>query len=206
MKISEAGFRGLYHRFIVIEIDEWQRETLDIFPGFKEANCVLAYGYLDSSAGVSFEVLEVGKKSTNGLVFSGGRDDVSYKFRFDAVEDHQFTCPDETNLLREKHKHKIESIHRFYAADDGVEQSRSMTILDGFRYEQCPDDVLVILLKKDVNPEKCWITITGMEGKHFRGKLLNEPFAGFGVHNGDVVEFDIGKDQSGKTLLYSLLN
>lgn len=203
MKIKDAGFRALYHRLVILDIRNKDRKVLDTFPGWETANCMLAYGYFDHEAGITFEILELEKKSSGNYEHFGGRDDVTVKFRFGAVADYDFWYADEEEVLRKRHVDKIEMVHSGYAADKRVEESRALTILDEFRYENCPDDVRVLFLKNGVKPEACWVTITDMQDdKHYKGKLLNEPYADFGVHMGDIVSFAMGKYQNGDPVLY----
>lgn len=204
MKFRDACFRKLYHRFVVFRIGERERDMLDMFPGYEKADCVLAYGYYDSMAGISLETLELGRKTENGCEFFGPRNDVMFMFRFGAIADIDFWYPDNEDELREKHTFKIEAVHRSYAANEKVEASRKLEVLDPLRYESCPDDVQVLFLKDGIKPEACWVTITDMEGSHFRGKLLNEPCADFGVHCGDTVPFELGKGRDGQPILYAV--
>ena len=177
MTFAEANFRDLYHRFVVFPFTERERSMLKGFPGAEQADCVLAYGYLDSMCGFSFEALELGQRTGDGFAFSGGCEEISVKFRFDVVRDLDFQYPDQEDELREKHRRKIKTIHTFYAADPNVEMTRKLTALDAFRYPGCPDDVQVVLLKDSIKPEACWVRLTGAGDRLFTGELLNEPYA-----------------------------
>ncbi len=197
MTFSEASFRDLYHRFVVFPFTEKEKG----FPGTEHADFVLAYSYPDSMCGLSFEALELGQRTGDGFIFSGGCEEISAKFRFDAVRDLDFQYPDQEDELREKHTRKIETIHRFYAAEPGVEKTRDLTVLDEFRYPDCPDDVQVLLLKDGIRPEACWVRLTSVKTRLFTGKLLNEPYADFGFHEGDEVKFVCAATRDGRKIL-----
>ena len=203
MKIKEAGFRELYHQLIMFAISDQDREVLKAFTGWETADCLLAYEYCDHMVGLTFEVLELGKKTSDGYEYYGGKDDVTVKYRFGAISDYDFCYVDKEQTIRSRHAHKIEVIHSTYAVEKKVEESRGLTILDEFRYKNCPDDVRVVFLKNGLKPEACWVTITDMEDeRHFKGKLLNEPYADFGVHMDDIISFGLGKLRNGNRVLY----
>lgn len=44
MTYKEVGFRAVYHRFCVVEINDEIRPLMGSLPGGEEANCVLGYG------------------------------------------------------------------------------------------------------------------------------------------------------------------
>lgn len=203
MKIKDAGFRALYHRLIILEIRDKDRKALDTLQGWETSNCMLTYGYFDREAGITFEVLELGNKLPGKYDYFGGREDVTVKFRFGAVANYDFWYADEEETLRKRHADKIEMVHEGYAAQKKVEESRALTVLDKFRYENCPDDVQVLFLRNGVKPEACWVKITDMEDTmRYKGKLLNEPYADFGIHMGDTISFALGKYQDGEPVLY----
>ena len=58
MTYKELGFRPLYHSFVGIMLTDDLKDVLKDFPGAEEANCAVAYGYIDHEAGFTFEVLE----------------------------------------------------------------------------------------------------------------------------------------------------
>ena len=57
MNYKETGFRAFYHQFCVFPITERIKVPLAYFPGAKDANGVLTYGYYDREAGLTLEVL-----------------------------------------------------------------------------------------------------------------------------------------------------
>ena len=57
-----------------------------------------------------------------------------------------------------------------------------------------PDDILVIFLKDDYKPEGCWVRSMEVEEGRCIGKLLNEPDQDYGVHENDLIPFDIVKE------------
>ena len=84
-----------------------------------------------------------------------------------------------------------------YDAPEDVERSRRFDFLDEFRNEDYPDDMLVLTLKEGLNPEGCWVRLTGLGDKCFIGTLLNEPNQDFGYHMGEEIAFFIFTDDEG---------
>ena len=75
MKYSETGFRAIYKNFCVFPIVDKIASVVEMFPGYEEADCCLGYGYVDHTAGVSLEVLALGKTTEDGFFqFFDGND------------------------------------------------------------------------------------------------------------------------------------
>jgi len=69
---------------------------------------------------------------------------------------------------------------------------RERVDIDQFRAPGFFDDVSVILISKnnEYTPEVVWVRLDEMMegGMVFRGQLLNEPNADFGVHSGEIIQ------------------
>lgn len=199
MKYSEIGFRSLYKRFAVFELNENLMNCLEGFPRKDEANCVIVYGYIDHEAGMTLELLCAGKQNGKELEMFDGDDERRAVARIEGVKDLEFTVLGDDEWLMQKHCKKIEMLSG-YSVNEEIETSRSFTFLDGCRHEFFPDDIMVVILKDDFEPEGCWVNIFGLGERCFIGKLLNEPNQDFDCHAGDEIEFFVN-ERDDKTII-----
>lgn len=63
MKCSEVGFRAFYHNFIAVTMKDNLKAVVQDFPGADKVNCVLTYGYIDHTAGLTLELLAAAFKN-----------------------------------------------------------------------------------------------------------------------------------------------
>ena len=203
MKYSETGFRALYKQFCTFPVTETVRKVIGAFPGAEKANCVLTYGYIDTVAGVTMEIIAAGIEKGDRFRFFDGNDKVTIKLRIGSVENEDFSIIDDSDgNLKIRYADKIEMINDYDAPED-VEKSRGFTFLDNCRDKYCVDDVLVFLTKDGLDPEGCWVRIIGL-GDHFiMGTLLNEPAQNFGYHSGEKIAFFVERTKDDKILCYS---
>ena len=203
MNYKETGFRGLYKNFAVFRLNDALRASLERFPDADKADCVLTYGYIDSDAGLTLEVLAGGKITDNKAAFFKGSDDTRSFVRLEAViEDEFFVIDDKDGSLKKKYAAKLENL-KTYDSSPAVEKSRQMAFLDGSRDPEHPDDVLVYLTRKGLKPEGCWTKITDLMEHYFVGTLLNEPEQNFGYHAGETIAFYVQKTEDGMVFCYS---
>ena len=189
MNFRETGFRAVYHNFCVVEATDRVREIMGDLPGASIANAVLAYGYYDRDAGLTLEVLAAAHVGDDGLKYAAGNDEVSLKLRIDAVEEARLgVCPDEDGKMAETFAEKLEILKTYDASED-IEETRKMDFLDSCRDPYYIDDVMVRLMKDDLQPEDCWVRITGLGDHYFVGTLLNEPYQDYGRHEGETIAF-----------------
>ena len=99
MKFSEASFRDLYHRLVLVDLSSRDKGALEGFPRLKEANCAAAYVYYDSHAGMSLEILEIGKRTAEGYESFGGNPEIGVRFRLSAVENKEVIYPDDEEYV-----------------------------------------------------------------------------------------------------------
>ena len=59
MKYLELSFRDLCGHFAVLPIGNYRQAVAD-YPGCETAVCILTYGYIDHTAGLTLEVLACG--------------------------------------------------------------------------------------------------------------------------------------------------
>ena len=48
---------------------------------------------------------------------------------------------------------------------------------------------MVFLLKKDIDPEACWVRITGTNGRKLTGKILTKTMQDFDLELEEIIEF-----------------
>ena len=195
MKYKETGFRTLYRKFTVFMYTDTLREVTKNFPGAEQGNCILTYGYIDRSAGLTLEILAVGVAEKDNVTFFDGTDTYRSFLRIGAVMEQEFfSLRDEDGSLYAEHATKITQL-RHYDVSQEVEQTRQMNFLDASRDPAYIDDVLVYLFKESLSPEGCWVRITGLEECSLKGTLLNEPNQNFGCHRGEELSFFVQQNQ-----------
>lgn len=199
MKYSETGFRSLYKRFAVFDLNDSLISCLDGFPRADEANCVIAYGYIDHDAGVTLEILSAARKTESELEMFDGSDERRAIARIGSVENAEFTVLGDDEWLKQRYSEKIDMLKTYDVKED-IERSRGMTFLDGCRHDFYPDDIMVGIFKDGLQPEGCWVKICGLGERCFIGKLLNEPNQDFGCHEGDEIVF-FANERDDKTII-----
>jgi hypothetical protein len=149
-------------------------------------NAILLYGYIDRSAGLSFQTLSTARVYDDGTVdLSQATPNCSMKIRYDSMAGTLLTVDPELPL--EFYSDMVEIIHNGYAAPESVERIRTMTGFDKCRHPQYPDDMLVLLMKTGFENEGVWVRIEEVTPGTARGVLLNEPKANFGCKCGDTI-------------------
>lgn len=196
MKASEVGFRDVYHKICYITAGKNYNIMTKEMPNSTKGTGVIAYGYVDHQAGLSFEVLACAKRNNDGSfeVFEGN-DSILVKYRFSSIKDCELYFVSEE--LKSEFTDKIQMIDKHYSVNDNVLATRELALIDECRNREYPDDVLVVFVRGDNRPEGCWVRCEAlMEGK-IVGILLNEPDADFTVHAGDKIEFGIMEKEAG---------
>ncbi len=198
MTFREAGFRAFYHQMVVLPADRTLRPLLAGFPNSDETTSMLMYGYIDPEKGLMLEVLAGIKKEDSGspsLVQTnpGIRSSISAA----QVADTPFVpLSDENGDLHRKYADKLDQL-AVYDVSEEVEESRTLTYLDGIRVQTDPDQVQVIFLKPGVEDETLPVRITGSDDHGFSGTLLSQPEGDFGVSKGDTLNFYVGQSNDG---------
>ena len=189
MKYKDTNFRTVYHRFVVVMLTEVNRKVIEQFPGNESADCILTVGYIDREAGLTLEVLATGNKIGDGFRFNDGADEIRALIRIGGIGDSEFyLIEDKDGELVKKHNDKLQTI-KTYDPDEAVLAIREFDVLDDSRHEFYPDDVLVWIIKKGLQPEGCWVRTNGVDENGIFGTLLNTPDQDFGCHKGSQVYF-----------------
>lgn len=204
MKYQKTGFRDIYKQFCVFPITDTVKKVIGDFPGKEAANCVLTYGYIDTQAGVTMEIIAAGIENAGRFRFFDGNDKITVKLRIGSVENEDFSIIDDPDgRLKQRYSEKIEMINDY---DADVEKSREFTFLDEFRDKYCIDDVPVFLKKEGLEPEGCWVRIIGLGDHYLMGRLLNEPAQDFGYHLGEKIAFFAQEIKDHKVICVSDMN
>lgn len=206
MKYSEEGFRAFYHSFVAVPVTKNTRNTLKDFPNEDISNYIVCYGYYDSQAGMTLEVLGGALIENGDVKYAYGNNEISSKIRIDLIEDEDcYYLPDKAGDLAEIHKEKLEML-KGYAVSEEVEKTRELAFLDDSRDKVYIDDVLVYLVRDGLKPEGCWTRITGTGDHWFMGTLLNEPDQDFGWHEGESISFFVKETDDHKVICFTDMN
>lgn len=200
MNYKETGFRAFYHQFCVLPITKHTKKALTGFPGVRKANGILTYGYYDRDAGLTLEVLATAQVEGEHASFEKTAMNIHSFLRIeDVAEDDFLYFADEDGRLAARYAKKIETLHP-YDADEAIEKTREMTFLDGCRHEIFIDDIKVFLVKEGLEPEVCWVRMSGLGEHFFLGILRNEPAQDFGCHKGEEVVFHLQQTEDQKLI------
>lgn len=204
MKIKNAGFRSIYHQIVFIESKDMVSEmkdcfkTLDAFEINDDSNGILAYGYVDSTAGFTFEVLCAAYKNGEQFSYNRGNDKIRFIIRMRDFENAEVFVIEKNDYFRavfEEFKIKTAMIDKSYKGNNlNIEKMRGIKELDGSRHLIYPDDILTYLVKQGIESERVWLRCCDMGENCLKGVLLNEPYQDFNFHAGDILNFIIVKD------------
>ena len=182
---EDFSFRDLHHKLLAVTNDPmYMPAILKTFPNEWGDNAALVYGYIDYEAGITFEVLSAARVVGTKLVAcrEAGRL-AGFKLRYDAVKGLLLSVDDP--LLTARFAGRIAAVNQIYRAPEIVEEMRKIERLDPSRNAQFPDDIQVLFFRQ--KSEIIWCRIAGFDGEHVTVTMLNEPYADFGVHEGDSV-------------------
>lgn len=194
--IQEFGFRELNHKFFLLLTDELSpaakaaRLMLNARP---RDNALLVYGYIDESAGLSFEALCSAqyRAAQNAINLAPANPASSLKIRYDSMAGTLVSINEAMQFPQ--FRKQVEIISRSYAVSDAVEATRKIAEIDPLRHPQFPDDVMVYLMKQGYQNEGVWMRLKASQGSVFSGKLLNEPHQDFGCHAGGDIRAQLVK-------------
>lgn len=193
---EELGFRDLYGKVAFIEypMQDLLREGCGAdLPD--DADGALVYGYIDATAGLTFEVLALARMSE--LMAYSDLDmmrvlNYSAKLHAGAVlPDATVAMPPDQDPFVDAYAKHIALIDKFYGPDEELVDTRGDAFLDHLRHPYFPEDVRVLLHIEGTGDELVWVTLKGYsdENEFYYGKMLNEPDTDCGNHNGDLVAF-----------------
>lgn len=186
--IKKFNFRMLHHNYVLIVnpeeslINTVGRE-FEMIPG---DNAILTYGYIDTEAGISFEVLCIGRYTEDQPIqLREGAPKTSFKIRYDSVSGEVMNL--EFNEYFLSFYKKVKRIDEGYKSNEVAEAFRQIEGVDQFRHPQFPDDLLVYFVKDGLKTEQMWVRLCDMKAGLLAGHLMNEPYSDFGIHQGELV-------------------
>lgn len=198
MDFKETGFRPFYHHVCALELNDKLRKRLKNCPEIDKSSHAVVYGYIDPDKGLMLEVLGAGKQAPKYFYFKDPYEGRRISISIADVADVPFLWFEKIEpRFYKKFAPRIDKIKQYDASED-VEKTREFDFLDSCREPSFPDDVRVLFAKEGLNPEECWVRITGLGDHVLIGKLLNQPYQNFGVNEGDTVQFAIQKEEDDK--------
>lgn len=172
------NFRDVEKKLCII-VDEQNAKLLS--PDV-EANALLCMGYVDHTAGLTYEALALANYCDGDYSVVWEAKDISLKIRSGSVAN-KIIMPIENKVLMNKFKFRIDLLENYYT-DSEVVRCREIKELDGFRHPDFPDDFAMILAKEGNKPETIWVRAISYIGANenimaIKVQLLNEPIFGF---------------------------
>ena len=194
------NFRDVEKKLCII-VDE---QTAKILSPDIEANALLCMGYVDHTAGLTYEALALANYCDGDYSVVWEAKDISLKIRSGSVAN-KIIMPIENKVLMNKFKFRIELLENYYT-DSEVVRCREIKELDGFRHPDFPDDFAMILAKEGNKPETIWVRAISYIGANenimaIKVQLLNEPYSDFGIHIHDIIDAVSFLDGSGERIL-----
>lgn len=206
--LGTLDFRQLLHQLVLLKIDGVQDLFAEGFTVPDDFDAVLAYPYIDRSAGLTFDVLAPARFDDEFVFSDMALLQVQNRrmiLRRGGVSDTTpVKIPKNSDELTEEYTGHIAMDHEYYPASDGVVATRQVEAIDHLRNRDYPDDVMVLLVSEKHPGEMVWVRLMGIEEPGvLYGELLNEPFSDFGVHNGSVMRLGITMDNNEEPLLFT---
>ena len=202
MTIKDEGFRPLYHYVSAFELNDKLREIVKDCPDAAKASHAVFYGYIDPREGLMLELLGVGKQAPKYFYFKEPYEGQRITIKASSLSNVEFIYfPKLEPRFRKKYDSRIEALKQ-YDPDQDVEKTRDFGFLDSLRSPQFPDDVKVILRRKDLNSEEVWVHITGLRSFSLVGTLLNQPYQDYGLNKGDSLVFHISEVTDNQIVCY----
>lgn len=187
-KIEEFNFRMLHHNYVLI-VNPEESLIQTVAREFKMEpgdNAILTYGYIDSEVGISFEVLCMGRYIENQPIqLREGAAQTSLKIRYESISGVIMDL--EFNEYFLNFYKKVKMIDDGYKSNGVAEAFRKIEGVDRFRHPQFPDDMLVFFIQDGLQTEQIWVRLCDMKDGLLAGRVLNEPYSDFGIHQGDLV-------------------
>lgn len=197
--ITDFSFRQLHHRYVLLLMENASstaRITFSMLNPRSKDNALLLYGYIDSTAGLSFQTMCPAYYSEDGNVELSPADPTCImRLRYDAMQGTLISV--NPAIAFERFDGIVQSIKECYTTTSEIEKMRDMKQLDRCRHPQFPDDLLVILSDAQQPREGLWFRPSNYDGMFVRGTLLNEPNGNFGYHSGDQITafvFPLGEE------------
>lgn len=156
------------------------------------ANSVLCCGYVDHTAGLTFEGLSLILCVGNDYTILPEYEKIGLKIRADSV-DLAAVKPIRNEALMNRYDWHLKVLAEYYKNHEVV-ACRAYKEFDSFRHPTFPDDMLATFVWPDHKGENMWVRaeVPVKEENNLivlKGTLLNEPKHGTLLHRGDQVIF-----------------
>ena len=156
------------------------------------ANAVLCCGYVDHTAGLTFEVLSLASCVGNDYTILPEYEKMGIKLRADSL-DLNAVKPIRNDALMQRYGWRIKVLAEYYKNREVV-TCRAYKEFDEFRHPRFPDDILTVFVWSDQKGEKIWVRAEKPIKEEnglivLKGRLLNEPNHRTHLHCGDQVIF-----------------
>lgn len=181
------SFREVERQFVILNTPE----NVILSGAKNEANSRLCYGYVDRTAGLTFQSVATALYVDGDYSVVDTALAVSLKIRAGSVDKDKI-IPINNKALFKQYAYIVDNIDEFYYTDPEVEKCRAIKEFDQFRHADYPDDIQVMFFKEGVRPEGIWVRtskLIGCDNGTFvlEGKMLNAPHADYGVTYGDTI-------------------
>lgn len=184
MKLHEMNFRDINQQIIRIQGNEIVKQIHSMKLDTNGLIAGMFYCYIDHEKGITFELLALELVDGKYLI---APKEYSYKLRCRPLLDEEIEILNDVN--REMFKEKIDTIDEIYKVSEDILKTRYIKEIDDSRHSEYPDDVRVFLLKKDKDPEACWVRIIGTNERKLTGKILTKTMQDFDLEQGEIIEF-----------------
>lgn len=201
------SFREVERQFVIMNTPKYVVLTGTT----KEANSLLCYGYIDATAGLTYQTVAATMYIDGDFSIVDTAKVISMKIRADSVSCEDI-IPVRNKALFRQYSYIVENIDKFYYTNPDLEQCRAIVELDQFRHPEFPDDLQVMFVKDGHRPEGIWVRPVKLLGEDngtflLEGRMLNTPNADFGLKAGDTVMCASGIiDNAGTRLCFALLS
>ena len=171
---------------------------------------VIAFGYLDYQAGISFDIIATAHIFDNNLSISCVDKSTRRKIRhgfFDRMHIVKVLDLIDTNISLDDFYCEVAAHEIYYRnLDHDIEALRSNTDLDTSRHPSFPDDIQIQLVKDGRIVEAPWARCSKLDRDtgFMYAKLINEPRNEFGFHMDDEIPFKVIEAEDGKLLCINL--
>ena len=209
-KGTEFRFREIYGKYIhilnekeandLITPVKTNNEEVRFFDYNGRVNSIFAYCYVDHTAGLSFLVLSVGLYENGETRYLNTRENKLIVLRKAIFDNSMCTVFDDNSELEEDYGDFARGFAGKYTSPH-LDNLRKMQIIDPYRDDTYPDDVLVYFIREDIEPEAMWVRLEEDNDTYMTGRLLNEPKQDIGYNINDRIDCYLAEIESNNIII-----
>ena len=204
-------FRPLYRNFCVLPLEGRVAESCKNFPGYDEANGIVAYGCCIGDDGEFFlDALCCIKKNGNDYKLFPTITDTFYLILLEAVQGMEFEIlGSDKDPIMDNFKDILESQGLPEKTDKKLERTRKEKALDPYRDPRFIDIVWCVInttKNDDYEFERTFVRVLAISNNRLEAILLEEPKQNFGAHCGDTIKLFLDENEEGYVYLYGNLD